>query len=475
MRKFDTKVQYLKYKVLREVARHAWNDTLLEHVMDIPKDIVPGKIPTMRCCVYKERAILAERVKLAMGGTADQPHVIQVIDIACDDCPASGYDVTDSCRGCLAHRCEDACRRGAISFDHNHVAHIDKSKCVECGQCAKVCPYSAIVNRKRPCQNACKIKAISINEDDAAKIDYDKCISCGACVYQCPFGAIQDKSYILNVIDLLKKSENNTKYKVYALVAPAIGSQLTYAKLGQVVSGIKELGFIGVVEAALGADLVAWAEGRELAEKGLLTSSCCPAFVSYIKNEFPKLAPHISHNLSPMATIAKYIKEHEENVKIVFIGPCTAKKAEVQLETVQPYVDAAITFEELQALFDSREMDITTLPEDVLDNASYFGRIFARSGGLADAVTQSLKEQNITDFQLKPISCDGIEECRMALLKMNRGVLDANFVEGMACVNGCIGGAGNLTHGEKNKAEVDKYGREAMEKTIAAAISMLPK
>ena len=387
MRKFDTKVQYLKYKVLREVARHAWNDTLLEHVMDIPKDIVPGKIPTMRCCVYKERAILAERVKLAMGGTADQPHVIQVIDIACDDCPASGYDVTDSCRGCLAHRCEDACRRGAISFDHNHVAHIDKSKCVECGQCAKVCPYSAIVNRKRPCQNACKIKAISINEDDAAKIDYDKCISCGACVYQCPFGAIQDKSYILNVIDLLKKSENNTKYKVYALVAPAIGSQLTYAKLGQVVSGIKELGFIGVVEAALGADLVAWAEGRELAEKGLLTSSCCPAFVSYIKNEFPKLAPHISHNLSPMATIAKYIKEHEENVKIVFIGPCTAKKAEVQLETVQPYVDAAITFEELQALFDSREMDITTLPEDVLDNASYFGRIFARSGGLADAVT----------------------------------------------------------------------------------------
>ncbi len=475
MRKFDTKVQYLKYKVLREVARHAWNDTLLEHVMDIPKDIVPGKIPTMRCCVYKERAILAERVKLAMGGTADQPHVIQVIDIACDDCPASGYDVTDSCRGCLAHRCEDACRRGAISFDHNHVAHIDKSKCVECGQCAKVCPYSAIVNRKRPCQNACKIKAISINEDDAAKIDYDKCISCGACVYQCPFGAIQDKSYILNVIDLLKKSENNTKYKVYALVAPAIGSQLTYAKLGQVVSGIKELGFIGVVEAALGADLVAWAEGRELAEKGLLTSSCCPAFVSYIKNEFPKLAPHISHNLSPMATIAKYIKEHEENVKIVFIGPCTAKKAEVQLETVQPYVDAAITFEELQALFDSREMDITTLPEDVLDNASYFGRIFARSGGLADAVTQSLKEQNITDFQLKPISCDGIEECRMALLKMNRGVLDANFVEGMACVNGCIGGAGNLTHGEKNKAEGDKYGREAMEKTIAAAISMLPK
>ena len=161
-RKFDTKVQYLKYKVLREVAKEAWNDTLLENVMSIPQTIVPGKTPTMRCCVYKERAILGERVKIAMGGDKNNPNVIEVIDIACDECPAAGYEVTDSCRGCLAHRCEEACKRGAISFDHNHVAHIDKTKCVECGQCAKVCPYFAIVNRKRPCQIACKVKAISI-------------------------------------------------------------------------------------------------------------------------------------------------------------------------------------------------------------------------------------------------------------------------------------------------------------------------
>ncbi|MEE1357925.1 MAG: 4Fe-4S binding protein, partial [Clostridia bacterium] len=162
MKKFDTKVQYLKYKVLRQVAREAWNDTLLQNLLDIPQKIVPGKTSTMRCCVYKERAILGERVKLAMGGDKENPNVIEVIDIACDECPAAGYEVTDSCRGCLAHRCEDVCKRGAISFDHNHVAHIDKSKCVECGQCAKVCPFAAIVNRKRPCQIACKVKAISI-------------------------------------------------------------------------------------------------------------------------------------------------------------------------------------------------------------------------------------------------------------------------------------------------------------------------
>ncbi len=476
MRKFDTKVQHLKYKVLREVAREAWADRLAETAIDIPKTIVPGRTPTMRCCVYKERAILAERVKLAMGGDKNNPNVIEVIDIACDECPAAGYEVTDSCRGCLAHRCEDVCKRGAISFDHNHVAHIDKTKCVECGACSKVCPYTAIINRKRPCQVACKIKAISINEDGAAKIDNSKCISCGACVYQCPFGAIMDKSFILNVIDMLKKSENNQKFRVYAVVAPSISSQFTYAKLGQVVTGLKKMGFYTVIEAALGADMVAEAESKELAEKGFLTSSCCPAFVDYIKKSFPDLLPFVSHNLSPMGTIAKYIKETEgNNCKVVFIGPCTAKKAEFQLEKVKPYVDAVITFEELQALYDSLDMDITTLEEGVLDNASYYGRIFARSGGLSDAVKEGLKEQNITDFELKAVPCDGIEACKMALLKKSKNVLDGNFIEGMACIGGCIGGAGCLTHGEKNKAEVDKYGMEAYEKTISDAVSVLKR
>ncbi|MDY3928525.1 MAG: 4Fe-4S dicluster domain-containing protein [Clostridia bacterium] len=473
MRKFDTKVQHLKYKVLREVAREAWADTLLDNLLDIPKKIIPGNTPTMRCCVYKERAILADRVKIAMGGDSDNPNVIEVIETACDECPMGGYEVTNSCRGCLAHRCEDVCKKGAITFDSNHVAHIDKTKCVDCGACSKVCPFTAIVNRKRPCQNACKIKAISMNENKAAAINNDKCIACGACVYQCPFGAIMDKSFILDCIDIIKKSENNSKYKVYALVAPSISSQFTYAKLGQVITGLKELGFFTVIEAALGADMVAYAESAELAEKGFLTSSCCPAFVDYVHKAFPDLVPFVSHNLSPMATIAKYIKEKDENVKIVFIGPCTAKKMEVQKEEVKQYVDCCITFEELQALFDSKDLDITSFKEDVLDNASYYGRIFARSGGLSDAVQQGLKEHGIEDFNLKALACDGIEACRVALLKKSKNVLDANFIEGMACIGGCIGGAGCLTHGEKNKAEVDKYGHEAFEKTISDAISIL--
>ena len=475
MRKFDTKVQHLKYKVLREVARLAWSDKLFDTILDIPKMLVPGNEPTMRCCVYKERAILGERVKLAMGGDKNNPNTIEVIEIACDECPVGGYEVTNACRGCLAHRCEDVCKFGALTFDNQHVAHIDKSKCRECGACAKVCPFSAIVSRKRPCQNACKVKAISMNEHQSAAIDNSKCIQCGACVYQCPFGAISDKSYIINAIDILKKSERNSTdggYRVYAVVAPSISSQFSYAKLGQVITGLKKLGFHDVIEAALGADMVAMAEARELSEKGLLTSSCCPAFVQYIKSNFPNLIEHISHNMSPMTVLAKYIKETTPNSKVVFIGPCTAKKAEAQLDEVKPWVDVVLTFEELQALFDSRDIDISTLEEGVLDNASYFGRIFARSGGLTDAAAEAMKEQNI-DFEIKPVVCDGIEACRVALLKLNKGVLDGNFIEGMACIGGCIGGAGCLTHGEKSKTDVDKYGREALEKTIGDAISIL--
>ena len=406
-------------------------------------------------------------------GKGDSQNIIEVIDIACDECPIGGYEVTNACRGCLAHRCAETCRKGAIYFDENHVAKIDKTKCVECGLCSKVCPYNAIHNYKRPCEMACKIKAISMDENHCAKINDEKCISCGACVYQCPFGAITDKSYICDVIDIIKNSNDNQTYKVYAIVAPSISSQFSYAKLGQVITGLKKLGFYTVVEAALGADMIAYKESKELAEKGFLISSCCPSFVKFIENDFPKLLDKVSHNLSPMAEISKYIKNNEPNAKVIFIGPCTAKKMEIKKENVKPYVDSVLTFEELLALFESKEIEIETLEEDVLDNASYYGRIFARTGGLSEAVKQGLIENNISDFELKAVACDGIEACKLALLKKNKNLLEENFIEGMACIGGCIGGAGCLTHGEKNKSDVDKYGKDAFEKTIKDAISIL--
>jgi [FeFe] hydrogenase (group B1/B3) len=471
IRKFDTKVQHLKYKVLREVARSAFQDDLHHAVYSIPQKIVQGPEATMRCCIYKERAIVGERINIAMGGNAENPNVIEVLDIACDECPVGGYEVSDACRGCIAHRCEDVCKRNAITFDKHQKAHIDKEKCVECGRCAQVCPYTAIRNQKRPCQNACKVKAISMDDSKKALIDNNKCISCGACVYQCPFGAIMDKSQIVDVVNLIKESNDNRNYKLYAVVAPSIASQFSYANLGQIISAIKKLGFYTVIEAALGADMVADSEADELIEKGFLTSSCCPAFVDYIKKQFPAMVEHISHNPSPMTAISRYIKKTDPTGKVVFIGPCTAKKMELKRPEVAPYVDNVITFEELQALIDSRDINLEELPLDSLDNASYFGRIFARSGGLSEAVKEAIKEKGIENFDLNPIACDGIEACRTALLKASKKVLPNNFIEGMACIGGCIGGAGCLTHGEKNKKEVDDYGKESLEKTIQDAIA----
>lgn len=458
--KFDTKVQFIKYRVLSEVARYTYQGNLLEHMNEIPKIISPGPESTMRCCIYKERAIVSERINLAVSGVKKGQNVISVINIACDECPLDGYEVTSDCRGCLAHRCKLACPKGAISFDEKLRAHIDKSKCINCGLCAKACPYSAISNRKRPCIVACKNNAISTAEDMSAHINDEKCISCGACVYQCPFGAISDRSSIVEIINLLKNPENH----VYAIVAPAIASQFDYAKFGQVITGIKQLGFYQVIETALGADMVAYSEAQELAEKGFLTSSCCPAFVRYVKRKYPEVAEHISHNSSPMVTLGKYLKSIDEKAKVVFIGPCTAKKREA-LEDSDGNVDFVMTFEELQAVLVGKDIDLTTLEESSLDNASYFGRIFARIGGLSEAVAQSLKEQNI-NFEVKPAICEGIENIRPALKKIKAGKADFNFLEGMACMGGCIGGPCNITHEIKDKFDIDRFGKKASKTSI---------
>ncbi|KYH34317.1 iron hydrogenase 1 [Clostridium tepidiprofundi DSM 19306] len=466
--KFESNVQLIKYQVLKEVAKLAFEGALKENYHEIPKKIIPGPKPITRCCIYHEREVVKERVRMAMGGNRENKNNIEVLEAACDKCPVQRYVVTEACRGCLAHKCEEACPFGAISVV-DHKARINWDICKECGKCKDACPYNAIVDVLRPCMKACNVGALSMDEEGKARIDDSKCIQCGSCVYSCPFGAIEDKSYIVDTIELIKKAKSD-KFNAYAIIAPAISSQFTFATIGQVVTAIKKLGFHDVVEAALGADIVTENETKEFAEnvnsKGFITSSCCPAFVAYINKNYPELMDNVSTSVSPMIATARLIKSLESNARIVFIGPCIAKKMEAQQDDIKDEVDYVLTFEELLALLDAADIQVNDCEESVLDNASLFGRIFARSGGLTEAIKEVIEEKNI-DIEYNPVTCNGIKECDIALKMAKVKRLKGNFIEGMACVGGCIGGPGVLQHhGPKNKKAVDEYGKMAKEHKI---------
>ncbi len=460
MNKFQTKIQLLKYEVIKQLIRHYDREDMRDIYTDIPKAISPGPKASMRCCVYKERAVLQERLKLALGGDRKNPNVIEVIDIACDECPIDGITVTPACRGCITHQCMESCPKNAIMFVDKR-AYIDKEKCIECGKCLNACPYNAIISQRRPCVAGCKAGAIHMDENKKARIDNDKCVMCGACVYLCPFGAMQDKSMIIDVLDILKGSNFGANYYVYAVIAPSIVSQFSYAKIEQVVAGMSKLGFHQVVEAALGADITLHKELEEFKEKGTLTTSCCPSFVMYIQKNFPELEKYISESPSPMTETALLIKQAHPDAKVVFVGPCSGKKYEYTLDKTGGAVDSVLSFEELQAFFDAKDIDITALEEKPLDNASYFGRIFAKSGGICEGITALAAKNGVQNLASAAMS--GLEECRQNLLKLRAGRSKENFFEGMACAGGCLNGPLCLKHGPKNLADVDKYARQAKE------------
>lgn len=471
MKKFDNHVQYIKYSVLKEILRSELKDNLLKDLLNIPKRIAEGPKPQIRCCIYKERAIVSERIKHVLYEYNE--HVVNTIDIACDECPVNRFSVTEACRGCLAHHCVANCPVNAISIV-NKKAHIDYEKCIECGKCHQSCQFEAISDVRRPCYTSCKLNAIQIDPvTKKALIDHEKCISCGACVLRCPFGAITDKSHILEIARLIKRSENNKNYKIYCVIAPAIAAQFPENSIEQVVEALKKLGFYDVIEAAIGADIIAQHETSQLVEelkhKKFITSSCCPAFVSLIKKKYSDLADNISTAVSPMIATARLIKHTDPDAKVIFIGPCVAKKEEAQYEEYRDDMDFVMSFEELQAFLDAKEIEVSECEEKPLDNASKFGRIFARSGGLTEAVKHVI-EDNKYDVEIKPVICNGLAECEKALKLAKLGKLDGNFIEGMVCEGGCVNGPLSLNRKPSNTMCINKYADRAKEKSVKDSI-----
>ena len=488
MRGVETRIQEIRHRIFREVARMAYHTEwpVDKRIEALPYKIIPGEVGNYRNDVFLERAIVGERLRLAMGlpcrsaaehaplsdniEAADKPEtyytppLINIIKFACNGCVEKRILVTEGCQGCLAHPCVEVCPKDAIHLDrYNGRSHIDPEKCIQCGRCADVCAYHAIIRQERPCAAACGMDAIHSDENGKAEIDYDKCVSCGMCLVNCPFGAIADKSQIFQVIRAIQSGE-----RVYAAVAPAFvgqfGPKVTPGKLR---AAMKQLGFADIFEVAIGADLCATQEAEDFIkevpeELPFMGTSCCPAWSVMAKKLFPEHANCISMALTPMTLTARLIKHQNPKAKVVFIGPCAAKKLEAMRKSVRSEVDFVLTFEEMAGIFDAKHVDLTTIEEDPdgVNDASTDGRNFAVSGGVAQAVVNVIKAR-YPDKEVKVTSAEGLRECRKMMKDAAAGKYPGYLLEGMACPGGCVAGAGTMQPIKKSQVAVNLYAKQA--------------
>ena len=487
-RGINTTVIQIRRQVFTEVARMAYANVKGEqanHLMrKIPYTIIPGEEGKLRKDIFLERAIVEERVRLAMGlptrrmdehnsvvsgledaSIADKyydPPLVNVIKFACNRCPEKLVKVSDLCQGCLAHPCMEVCPKKAITWESGR-STIDQEKCIKCGRCVGVCPYNAIVKTERPCAAACGMGAIHSDELGRAEIDYSKCVSCGQCLVNCPFGAIADKGQIYQLIQGFNRGD-----RIYALVAPAFINQFPGMTPSKLKEAMRQLGFADVAEVAIGADLCTIDEAKDFMEEvpakiPFMGTSCCPAWSVMAKKLFPQQAECISMAMTPMVLTARLIKKEKPNARICFIGPCAAKKLEASRRSVRSEVDFVLTFEELMGLFEAKAVNFADLPdnpEDAFNSASADARGFAASGGVAQAVVNAIKKMD-PDREVKVMSAQGLADCKKMMMMGKAGKYNGYLLEGMACPGGCIAGAGTLADPAKSVAMLKKYKNEA--------------
>ena len=483
MRGIPSLITDIRKKVFTEVARMAYTDGDYTKAEDLPYVIVPGDQPLHRESIFLERAIAGERVRLAMGlsvrsvqtrslitegmdhaAIAQQyyePPLINIIPYACHACPTNQYRVTESCQNCLAASCQKVCPRDAISFV-NGKSRIDTGKCIKCGKCAAACSYHAIIHIERPCQSACGMDAIGMDENGKAVINQDKCVSCGQCLVSCPFGAIVDKGQIYQVVRSIVEGN-----QVIAIVAPAfIGQFGKYSTPEKFTAAMKQLGFDRVVEVAVGADMCTIEEAKDFLEKvpaqqNFMATSCCPAWHSMVHKLFPAQSKNISMTLTPMVFTARLMKKQFPGCKVVFVGPCAAKKLEAIRENIRSDVDFVLTFEELQGMFEAKEVDFATIEAgEPMNEGTAAGRGFAVSGGVAGAVEKLIHETN-PDLEIKTARAEGLRECRKLMTMAKAGKYNGYLLEGMACPGGCVAGAGTILPVDLAAKVVGRYQSEA--------------
>jgi Iron only hydrogenase large subunit, C-terminal domain len=489
MRGFYTPVTKIRRQVFTEIAKLAYSDTDLSYIEQLPFKIIPGQVAMYRDSVFIERAIVGERLRLAMGlplrnmtepqpvanGIEEcaipekfyEPPLVNVISFACNACK-NGVEVSEKCQGCLAHPCTSVCPVKAVSIV-NGKSHIDPDKCIKCGRCVDNCPYNAIVKFERPCAKACGMDAIESDELGRAKINYDKCVSCGMCLANCPFAAIADKSQIFQLITAIKNGE-----EIIAAIAPAFVGQFgPLATPEKVFAGIQKLGFSEVYEVAIGADIGAVTEAHHFAhkvateEEPFLATSCCPSWSMMAKKLFPDLAPYVSSALTPMVATARIIKKEHPNAKIVFIGPCAAKKLEAQRRSVRSDVDFVITFEELMGMFIAKDVDFGDIGStEPIDQATSNGRGYAISKGVTDAIVQQVHEL-YPDMQINTDHAEGLKECRKMLTLAKAGKRNGYLLEGMGCPGGCVAGAGTILPINKAQVAVGQFKSKAEKKSAS--------
>ncbi len=456
----DEAIARIKHEVMRLVCKLTWEDRLDEARDTIPYQMIPGPQAQFRCCIYKEREIIRQRIRLAEGLCPSGQHsdnMVQVISAACEECPIASYIVTDNCRKCVGKACQNSCQFGAISMGPNR-SYIDPNKCRECGKCAQACPYNAIAHLERPCKKACPADAITYDEYGICKIDESKCIRCGICIHNCPFGAIGTKASVVDVIRAIKAGR-----KVVAMLAPATEGQFgPDITMDSWRTALKKAGFADMVEVGLGGDLTAASEAAEWAdaykEGRKMTTSCCPAFVNMINLHYPSLAENMSTTVSPMCGVSRFLKQQDPETVTVFIGPCIAKKSEVNLQGIEGNADFVLTYGEARSLMYGRDIELEPAPVGV-QQSSVFGKRFGNGGGVAAAVLQCFKEMG-EDIQPEVMKCSGAAECKKALLLLKAGKLPADFIEGMVCEGGCVGGPSkNMSAAEAKKNRDDMIAR----------------